>query len=74
MPLAASSQWDWLGTITRINAARAGEKQAFDARLKRGLDHVALNGEVVGEESRRVRVIGKDSADFRPSEKDVLGP
>jgi hypothetical protein len=38
------------------------------------LDHICLDGKVIGDELRRVRLIGKDATDFGRGEKDVLGP
>jgi len=56
----------------RIDAGRSKKDELLDIGLMRGLNDIRLNHEIIEEEIRRVRVIGKDSADLSGREDDHL--
>ncbi len=65
---------DRLRRQARVDARRPEEQQPLDALLERGVHHVGLDAEVVGEELHRVGVVGEDPADLGRGQHDVARP
>ena len=57
-----------------VNARRAQEQELLDAMAVGGVDDVGLDLEVDGDEIRRIRVVGVDSADLRGGEDHESRP
>jgi len=57
----------------RINARTAEEQQLFHPRLARSVNEIGLDLQVFVKERSRLSIVRQDSADFRRSNKHVMG-
>jgi hypothetical protein len=65
---------DRLGRVLRVDAGRAEAQQPLHAVLERGVEHVELHPQVVGQEVHRLGRVGEDPADPGGGQHDRARP
>jgi len=63
-----------LRCLFRVDAAGAEEEEFLHPVPVCGIDHIALDHQVLEDELGRVGVVGVDAADFRGGEVDLVRP
>ena len=63
-----------LRTLSRINAGRAEKKKPLYTGTPALVDNIILNGQILSDELRRIRVVGMNAANLGRRNENILRP